>query len=299
MILIKKGLSLLPSLIPLYELQKRFIHSNGYSAKIYWHMLTQRFRDKDNQYDYLTYSNNQLIASLHIYLFIDSVQISIIVISQVSATNIINKMLLKALNQIPPEEAKKCILICNNKDKSLNNRYTLWGGQLKFTVKELQAPHMLPEFQKTLSLSIENATIEDIEIILQISTTCFNNPFHDQLRLKYLNDLKNNQRHIYIARNAENEIIGKLHVREDEKQIVIHEVGILPKYQKHGYGQCLMLQWLQQNASRYDDKPIIVEVLNDSDAAMGLYRSCGFIENDSFNYYEFDVPYLRAQINSV
>lgn len=299
MILVKKGLSLLPSLIPLYELQKRFIHSNGYSAKIYWHMLTQRFRDKDNQYDYLTYSNNRLIASLHIYLFIDSVQISIIVEPQVSAINIINKMLLKALNQIPPEEAKKCILICNNKDKLSNNRYTLWGGHLKFSIKELQAPRLLPEYQNDLLLAIENASIDDIEIILEISATCFNNPFHDQLRQKYLNDLNNNQRHVAIARNAENEIIGKLHVREDENQIVIHEVCILPKYQKQGYGQCLMLQWLQQNASRYEDKPLIVEVLSDNDAAIALYRACGFHENDSFNYYEFDVSYLRTMLVSL
>lgn len=296
MILIKKGLNFLTSIKPLYELHKRCMKADGHTLKTYWYLLEKRFHDRNNQLDFLAYKNNQLIGALQIYFFIDSIEITAMVTPLHRRTGVFKKMLLKALENLKNQNILHCILISNEKSILLNNQFQNWGGHLKYSISEWLAPYDTADLQSAPLITIEKAIIDDVKTIVEINHLCFPLSSQSNLKERFMHDVQESNRQIYIGRNEEYHVVGKLHVREEQERVVIHEVGIIPAFQKKGFGRSLMLNWLKHYAKQYNKKPIIVEVLNQNEAGISLYLSCGFVKQNSFNYYEFTLTDLYQAI---
>ncbi len=287
MILIKKGLNSLGTLKPLYQLYNNCIKVDGYSLKLYWHLLEERLQDNKNYEDYLAYVNNRLVGSLHIHAFLDSVEIAAMVSPEYRNKDIFKKMLAKAIRYLSSHNILQVVLICNEKDISLSLHLVNWGGNLKHVISQWRAPPDISTNEKDPLIIIERAQVIDIDIFVNINHLCFPQTLNSNLHQRFIKNLQEGHREIYIAKNRDQQVIGKLHIREEQKQIVIHEFGIVPTFQRKGFGLSLIKNWLKKYAERYDDKPIFIEVFDHNNAAISLYKSCGFIKQNTFNYYEF------------
>ena len=95
--------------------------------------------------------------------------------------------------------------------------------------------------------------------------------------------------YIYIATFGEapigcKEPVGTLRLHEAQDRIGIYGFGILPGYRRRGYGR-QMLEEVIRTIRSSSQKMITLEVETDNINAIGLYRSCGFEINTTYDYY--------------
>lgn len=292
MILIKKGVSSLSTLKPLYALHDRCQKVDGYSTKFYWYLLHKRINDKDDQFDYLAYFNNQLVGTLHLYSFAQGTEMSALVDPLYRRKGIFRKLFMAAYKNLKDKNISNCILIINNCNQFIVNLFGHNLIDLKYRIHEYQAPSIVPIINAEPRVSIHQAELDNIDILVEVNRLCFKQNFNEKLRQKFLDDLNDDTRQIYIVKNTNNQIIGKFHLRFEKLHIVIHEVGVLPAYQNQGYGKNMILKWLNDNAQIYNDRPIIVEMIDSNKVGVALYQSCGFNLSNIFNYYSINLDKL-------
>lgn len=89
---------------------------------------------------------------------------------------------------------------------------------------------------------------------------------------------------IYIA-EKDQQIIGKVHLQLNLKIGGIYGLGVLPEHRGKGFGRAILIMAIEKlkesNASE-----IMLQVATENSNALNLYKSCGFIETSTMDYYE-------------
>jgi GNAT superfamily N-acetyltransferase len=88
------------------------------------------------------------------------------------------------------------------------------------------------------------------------------------------------------------QIIGKVHLllEANTDRGTIYGLGILPEYRGKGYGRAVLLMAIEQ-LKKMNIGEITLQVAVENANALGLYKSCGFKERSTMDYYE--VVHLR------
>jgi len=89
--------------------------------------------------------------------------------------------------------------------------------------------------------------------------------------------------HIYMA-ELEGRIIGKVHLETGGVVYGIYGLGVMPEYRGKGYGREILLGAINK-LKGMGDKEIMLQVVATNKNALGLYRSCGFEETSTMEYY--------------
>lgn len=290
MLIIKKGLKSLTTLKPLHGLAAQCTQVDGSYHKHYWHILSNR-RSDDHAADFLAYSNNQLIAALHYYIFDDVVELSANVRPNYRQKGIFKKLLARSLELFQALPISTIRINCNEKNITSNDILNKWGGELNNSVIELQAERFLPLHNKQ-NIQLSAATVDDIPSIISMNQLSFSLLPNDEINERLKLALNDKNRQIFIARNSSEESIGKIHVRHESNRIVLHDFTVLPHFQGKGIGKSILLQCLEYY--RMSSLPIIVEVQQTNAAALALYKSCQFIETNRHHFYDFYFADLLA-----
>lgn len=89
---------------------------------------------------------------------------------------------------------------------------------------------------------------------------------------------------IYLA-EKDKQIVGKVHLQLTSGVCAIYGLGVLPEYRQKGIGRSILMRAIeklkQANASE-----IMLQVVAENANALNLYKSCGFIETSTMDYYE-------------
>jgi GNAT superfamily N-acetyltransferase len=89
----------------------------------------------------------------------------------------------------------------------------------------------------------------------------------------------------YLA-EKDGKIIGKTNVQLINEIGGIYGVGVLPEYRSKGYGREILLKSIElledMNANQ-----IMLQVEAENSNALNLYKSCGFVETASMDYFEY------------
>ncbi|MEN8907960.1 MAG: GNAT family N-acetyltransferase, partial [Clostridiales bacterium] len=88
----------------------------------------------------------------------------------------------------------------------------------------------------------------------------------------------------YIA-EVNNIIIGKVNISITNSIGGIYGLGVLPKYRKKGYGREILILSIEKLKEK-DTKDIMLQVSVKNKNALNLYKSCGFKEVSTMDYYE-------------
>jgi ribosomal protein S18 acetylase RimI-like enzyme len=89
---------------------------------------------------------------------------------------------------------------------------------------------------------------------------------------------------IYIA-EINNKIIGKVHLEVRDGVGGIYGLGIVPEYRGKGYGRELLTLAIEKLKEK-NPKDIMLQVAAKNKNALDLYKSCGFEETSTMDYYE-------------
>ena len=137
--------------------------------------------------------------------------------------------------------------------------------------------------KSTKGLLLREATGDDAREIARQNSIYFNEDLADQELLDI--DLEKKRGfHVYMALFQGN-IIGKVHLHLINGQGGIFGLGIVPQWRGRGLGRELLLQSvhkLKELGASY----IFLQVDAENDTALGLYKSCGFEESYSMEYYK-------------
>lgn len=91
---------------------------------------------------------------------------------------------------------------------------------------------------------------------------------------------------LVLENTGNGEIIGSSWMTWDGRRIYLHHFGILPAYQRMGFGKELAiksLEWIRQTG-----RQVKLEVHKENHAAKGLYEKLGF-----FAFRDYDIYVIR------
>jgi len=81
------------------------------------------------------------------------------------------------------------------------------------------------------------------------------------------------------------EIIGKVNLQLTSKLGAIFGLGVLPEHRRKGYGRALLLMAIEK-LKEANAKEIMLQVAAENANALNLYKSCGFVETSTMDYFE-------------
>jgi ribosomal protein S18 acetylase RimI-like enzyme len=90
--------------------------------------------------------------------------------------------------------------------------------------------------------------------------------------------------YIYMA-EVNNKIIGKVHLEISDGIGGIFGLGVLPQHRKKGYGRAILVGAIEKLREK-NSKDIMLQVEAKNSNALNLYKSCGFQETSTMDYYE-------------
>jgi ribosomal protein S18 acetylase RimI-like enzyme len=81
------------------------------------------------------------------------------------------------------------------------------------------------------------------------------------------------------------EIIGKVNLQLTAKLGAIFGLGVLPEHRRKGYGRALLLLAIEK-LKEANAQEIMLQVAAENANALNLYKSCGFEETSTMDYFE-------------
>jgi ribosomal protein S18 acetylase RimI-like enzyme len=81
------------------------------------------------------------------------------------------------------------------------------------------------------------------------------------------------------------QIIGKVNLQLTSKLGAIFGLGVLPEHRRKGYGRTLLLLAIEK-LKEANAEEIMLQVAADNSNALNLYKSCGFEETSTMDYFE-------------
>lgn len=89
---------------------------------------------------------------------------------------------------------------------------------------------------------------------------------------------------IYLA-EKDQQIIGKVHLQLTSRIGGIYGLGVLPEYRGKGFGRAILTMAIEK-LKEMNASEVMLQVAAENSNALNLYKSCGFMETSTMDYYE-------------
>lgn len=130
-------------------------------------------------------------------------------------------------------------------------------------------------------LSLEVARGADAHLVAGILTEAFDEPQDEALlQPRAMED----PAHAFMIARWEGRAVGVLRVRDFGVRRYITAFGVLPAFQRRGFGRQMLTRTVQSLVAA-ERLPVSIEVVTDNLAALELYHSCGFEETRTYVYH--------------
>ena len=130
------------------------------------------------------------------------------------------------------------------------------------------------------------ATVRDLDTVARLAAAAFADP-EDEVRERVERGMREPIQRYFLGM-LDDEPIGTLRVSRHDPNIYITAFGVLPVYQRRGYGgqmlRAVIAMLLAGNAG-----PIFIEVETENRNALTLYQNCGFRQRSQYSYYQVDL----------
>ncbi len=179
-------------------------------------------------------------------------------------------------------QAPKMLLLSDNSSTSGLGFIKSTGARYAFSEHEL----FLRDYSKlkidSSKVTLRKASNEDAEEVERIYGKCFDEEYREENIVMPEDEEKLGI--IYYIAEVDNRPIGKINLAIG-KIGSIYGFGILPEYRGMGLGRETLIRSIEKlKEHNCEDIMIQVESLNTN--AIKLYKSCGFVETSTMDYYE-------------
>lgn len=252
-------------------------------------------KPRDSEGSVLYYQDNQLVGFLAAFFFYETAcEVALIVHPDYRRQNIAKKLLQTILPLLIEREMMQLIF-------SMTARFNdSWIASKGFTYRQSDY-HMdrfdfNPIFISSPRLQIRQANFEDISDLCSIESACFTE-IHSEPFMRYANLLCDPDYFIVVA-NFQGQNIGKAHLRWQEQEAQFFDIGILPKFQKRGFGGELIASCINFSLQKGKAKQAL-DVVATNEAALKIYLRHGFKITMHHDYWQITLPKLQAWMQNI
>ena len=135
-------------------------------------------------------------------------------------------------------------------------------------------------------IALQKAGAGDAEALALITASSFGHSV-EGARRNILENMENPHAQYYLGKLGD-EAVGCLNLYESAKEYGIYAFAVLLEYRGRGFGK-QMLEQIIKEVRLMSVKDIALEVETENTNAIGLYRSCGFVEVTTYGYYNIDL----------
>lgn len=267
--------------------------ADGIRLKLNKDMLKTRSTEETN--DFLVYEEGELVGYLGMYLF-DSTEAEIngMVLPRYRRRGIFSNLVKAAEEECGRRGIPRLLFICERTSDSGKAFLEKLGAAYSFSEYWMLAerdPDVTPVSSYTSPaghrITLNKARLEDAEIVVELNRQGFEMSREDaeNYALRML-DSDNNV--TYVA-EWEGRPIGKLGVIYEEEHVFINGFVVLQEYRGQGYGKQILTTLLARLGQEQGIRHFQLEVAVDNEKALGLYESCGFRTESSYDYYALEV----------
>ncbi|GCE03888.1 GNAT family N-acetyltransferase [Dictyobacter aurantiacus] len=254
--------------------------------KLNWNSLQKRPQDESN--DFLYYEEGKLVGYLPIFCFnSQEAEVSGMVAPAWRRRGIFATLLEAARKECQRRQLPSLLFIVEHQSASgqafvaaLQPQYDHSEYKMAF-----QAPQP-PDLSASSPLQFRRAGLADRATLKLITAAAFAMP-EDEVDWYSTRLLTDEQRAFYLA-SVDGVVVGKIDVFRSEREAYIAGVGVLPRYQKRGYGRQMLIYALHE-ILKIGPINIVLEVAVENEHALGLYTSCGFVQLSRYDYYRLPI----------
>ncbi len=160
------------------------------------------------------------------------------------------------------------------------------GGVLAHNEHRLTLdPARVPPVRPQAGLIVRPATAADLGDLAAITAAAFGDLLTEVTKWIAQDESRPDRRWFVVTLGAQP--VGSLRVVQSGEGLDITAFGVVPSQQGRGYGRALLAQTIATLLAE-GERRINIEVATDNAAALGLYRSCGFVARHTYGYYRLD-----------
>ena len=263
--------------------------------KLHLNSLAEKAGDtpSDSKSEFLYYIGDELVAYLGISCF-DGVTAELCGMThpQHRRQGIFHRLFALALNDCRYSDYKRLLLLADGSSesgmhflKANTDSYAHSEYRMK-RLPEVNPPIGVPAMSSEEAVILRLACKDDEPVIAKMNALFFDEKELDtvtgEYKIKPLEDDPANFKTYMIDLGGTS--IGKINVEYNDQYAFLCGFGILPNYRGKGYGRMGLTQILRHLEAQ-GIKVIELDVVCTNSNALGLYQSCGFIEQSVMNYY--------------
>jgi ribosomal protein S18 acetylase RimI-like enzyme len=199
--------------------------------------------------------------------------------------------IFSALLAAAQEEAKsrgteRSIVVCERFARSGQAFVAAIGAAYDFSEHKMVLKDFKERRPYQQRISLQKAGAEDVETIARIKASSFGHSV-EGVRRNILENMANPHVQYYLGKLRE-ETVGCLNLYDSDNEYGIYAFAVLREYRGRGFGR-QMLEQVIKEVRAVSAKGIGLEVETQNENAIGLYRSCGFVEITTYGYYNIDL----------
>jgi len=188
-----------------------------------------------------------------------------------------------AAAQLAPRGIASWLLACDEAFAGGSAFAQRLGGVLAHNEHRLTLdPARVPPTRPQIGLILRPATAADRDDLAAITAAAFGDLLTEVTKWVAQDESRPDRRWFVVTLGARP--VGSLRVVQSGEGLDITAFGVIPAQQGRGYGRALLAQTIATLLAE-GERRINIEVATDNAAALGLYRSCGFVARHTYGYY--------------
>lgn len=232
--------------------------------------------------EFLYYINGDLVGYLGIASFGSNMdELNGVVHPVWRRKGIFTKLCKLAVEESRSRSFNKILLLCDGKSASAVEFIKSTGAAYSFSEYGMKLDISKATDASKGEIVLRKALNADVEEIQRQNAVFFGVSDSEPILLE---EQEKNNEIIYII-ELKGKSIGKIKVSREKDSAFISGFGIIPEYRGKGYGKKALREALN-TLSKQGIYEVALDVAADNSKALNLYKSCGFEEQSTMNYYE-------------
>ena len=256
-------------LIDLNALARRCKWHDRNTVPLYNSTLKQR---RSLPCNLLYYHNQQLVGFLSVFFFYENAAEIVLMVDPAWRRQHIAARLIAVI--MPVIHTRNLELVRCPSPKDLNTDWLPTRGFCyQNTECHMQWKGAHPTEAREPNYTISQATDKDISTLVDINATCFSSE-KTGMDARFHQLLHDESYNLFII-HYNNQPIGKAHAHQEDFQVQLSDIAILPSFQRRGFGQALVSHCIRHIVST-SSLPICLDVEFVNQSALKLYEKLGF-----------------------
>jgi len=239
---------------------------------------------KDMKSLFLLYDSSKLVSFLTIFApDYSTAEISAITLPEYRRRGYFDTLFVKVAEEIKKYAIGDVIFVCERRSDDGFETVVKYGAKLSHTEYSLKYKgDMASLFEYPFKLELYKCSVEDIGMVAQLDAAIFGMETEEAKSFAF--NTMNAENRTQFAVKLGEKAIGLVSAGEEDGNVTIYGLGILPEYRGRGYGKELLYLILKHLVEQgYQSIGIEVDSLNET--ANKLYFSSGFETETTVDYY--------------